>query len=561
MPTAPLRSTTPAIDVYVKLAQYPILSDRIRLRMREELFKRGLVTKMDFEQEVKEQAIDSQQREGLTDPYSQEDETTWQRRLDNIRDYHTDYYFANNLGTSLLNQLVDEVLNNQQAETKHLDLNFNPEIAPWALLFRQGEAYDALPQPEKEKVNHHLEEIKVVLIKRLMSDQLAFIAVAKNVFNISDLRWIYERLIGRGKIGGKASGMMLAWKILQMNDPDLGPDLKNNVRIPDTYFIGSELFYEFIYRNKLERFVNQKYLPDAERQAEFPEIVAACLAGEVPDFLMDQLSEVLAQVKDKPLMVRSSSLLEDHLDYSFAGRYATVFCPNQGQPEQNLADLSNAIRRIYASTFDPKAMLERERYGLIDYDERMALMIQPLVGERHGRYFFPLIVGIGLSENPFYQETDTRKEDGCLRLVWGFASRVTGQEFREQSCIIALSHPRHHPEEPSEDVSQSSQQTIKVVNLETNLFETVPVADILGEPYAHAEYMATAVSPATPPTYTISFEWLTTDQQFVKLMRNALMRLQTVYQKPVELEFTLIIERIPTGSRFHLYVLQCHTVQ
>ncbi len=562
MPTAPLRSTTPAIDIYVKLAQYPILCDRIRLRMREELFRRGIIAKTEFEQEVKNLAVESQRREGLSTPLYQEDESAWQRRLDTIRDYHTDAYFANNLGSALLEQVIDEVLRNQHTEANKTEISFNPEIAPWALLFQQGEAYDALPPPEKEKVKHHLEEIKVVLIKRLMSDQLPFIAVAKNVFQIQDLRWIYERLIGRGKIGGKASGMMLAWKILQMNAPELGPNLGKYITIPETYFIGSELIYEFIYLNKLERFVNQKYLPDAERQAQYPQIVTACLAGKMPPFLAEQLREVLVRLDGRPFIVRSSSLLEDHLDYSFAGKYASVFCPNQGKPEDNLTNLLNAIRRIYASTFDPNAMIEREKYGVIDYDERMAIMIQPLVGERHGAYFFPTIVGIGLSENPLHLETNTRKGDGCLRLVWGFAGRVTGQQFLHQSCIIALSHPRKRSGEAIEsNLLQATQQTVKVVDLETNQFEEVPVHKILGEGYSHLEEVATAVPHAAPeePAYAITFDRLTKDPKFVKLMRYTLMRLQAVYEKAVELEFTLMIDKTPTGPHYTLYILQCHT--
>ncbi len=241
MPTGPLRTTTPTIDVYIKLAPYPILSDRIRLRMRQEMFRRGIVSKTNFEQEVKKLAIESQRREGLNNPESQEDETAWQRRLEAIRDLHTDNYFGNNLGSTLLEQLIEEVLNNQDKSPQGMELTFNPEIAPWALLFEQGELYDALPPPEKEKVKHHLEEIKVVLIKRLLSDQLPFIRVAKRVFSIKSLNWIYERLIGNGKIGGKAGGMLLAWRILEQSDYDYGPTIANHVTIPDTYFIGSEV--------------------------------------------------------------------------------------------------------------------------------------------------------------------------------------------------------------------------------------------------------------------------------------------------------------------------------
>lgn len=563
MPTAPLRSTTPAIDVYVKLAQYPILCDLIRLRMREELFKRGISSKTEFEKEVKHLAAQSQYHEGLSQPLFQEDENTWQRRLDIIRDFHTDSYFANNLGSTILDQLIEEVLRHQQVEPAKIELNFNPEIAPWALLFQQGEVYDQLPPPEQEKVKHHLEEIKVVLIKRLMSDQLAFIAIAKNVLQIKDLRWVYERLIGRGKIGGKASGMMLAHKILKRNTPNLGPNLNEFVGIPETYFVGSELIYEFIYLNKLERFVNQKYLSQAEREAAYPQIVSAFMTGEMPVFLVEQLRDVLSRLHGRPYIVRSSSLLEDHLDFSFAGKYASVFCSNQAEPEQNLAELLNAIRHIYASTFSPNAMAERERYGLIDYDERMAVMIQPLIGERYGRYFFPTTVGIGLSENPLSLESGTRKEDGCLRLVWGFADRVSDKQFLEQSCIVALSHPKKRYQNSKHTLVQATQQFIKVVNLETNEFETIPVDRILSSDYANIDAVATAVPSAKQhqPTYILSFKNLTQDPKFIKLMRYTLARLQAAYEKPVELEFTLEIETNHSGSHYKLYILQCHTLE
>ena len=306
----------------------------------------------------------------------------------------------------------------------------------------------------------------------------------------------------------------------------------------------------------MERFVNQKYLPDVERQAQYPEIMAACLAGQLPEFLLEHLREVLVQFNGRPFIVRSSSLLEDHLDYAFAGKYATIFCPNQGTPAANLTDLLNAIRRIYASTFDPNAMREREKFGLIDYDERMAIMIQPLIGERHGRYFFPTIVGTGWSENPFHQENSTRKEDGCLRLVWGFADRIGSEQFQQQSCLLPLSWTRKRSDEPGNNLPLLSQPTIKVVNLETNQFEIIPTADVLSEIGVPGQQEATLVSD---PVST--FHTLTQDTRFIKLMRQALHRLQTIYEKPVELEFTLMVDNTPTGPRYQLYILQCHTGQ
>ena len=548
MPTGPLRSTTPTIDVYIKLAQYPILCDRIRLRMREELFRRGVVNKTDFEQEVKDLAIESQRREGLNNPTAQEDESSWQRRLDTIRDLHTDNYFANNLGSTLLDQLINEVLSNQDKAPQAVKLTFNPEIAPWALLFEQGKVYDALPPPEKEKVQHHLEEIKVVLIKRLLSDQLPFIRVAKRVFSIKDLNWIYERLIGSGKIGGKAGGMLMAWHILEKANHDFGPDITRQVAIPDTYFIGSEIIYEFLLQNKLERFVNQKYLSVEEMRAQYPEIVAHCLAGKIPNYIMEHLRDVLNRLNGRPFVVRSSSLLEDHLDYAFAGKYASVFCPNQKGPSENFEALLDAIRRVYASTFNPDAMVERQEHGLIDYDERMAIMIQPLIGHQYGRYFLPTIVGAGLSQNPWFKQADSRAKDGCLRLTLGLDERVNLPMADSKACIISLSTPDYLNE------SQALiQKKVKVVDLEENGFKVLPISEILQADYPYGRYLL------NPQTNHLTYDNLIADEKFIRLMRTALTRLENTYGVPVQFEFALEIIDAPGGPDYKLYILQCHT--
>ena len=548
MPTGPLRTTTPTIDVYIKLAQFPILCDRIRLRMREELFRRGIVDKNEFEQEVKDLAIESQRREGLNNPTVQEDEATWQRRLETIRDLHTDNYFAHNLGSTLLEQLINEVLNNQDKTAKPVELNFNPEIAPWAMLFEQGEIYDALPPPELERVKHHLEEIKVVLIKRLLSDQLPFIRVAKHVFSIKDLNWIYERLIGSGKIGGKAGGMLLAWHILERADHDFGPDLSHHVTIPDTYFVGSEIIYEFLLQNKMERFVNQKYLSLEEMRAQYPEIVQRCLTGKIPNYIVEQLRDVLNRLNGRPFVVRSSSLLEDHLDYAFAGKYTSIFCPNQGTPEANFEALLDGVRRVYASIFNPDAMVERQEHGLIDYDERMAVMIQPLIGHRYGRYFLPTIVGAGLSHNPWFEAHDSRSKDGCLRLTLGLDQRIQRPVEDGTACIISLNTPDY-----LHDSKNLIQEKVRVVDLEENCFKTLPISDILRDDYPYGRFLL------DPATGHLSYDFLINDERFIRLMRTSLSRLEKTYGVPVQFEFAVELIDTPRGADYKLYILQCHT--
>ncbi|MEZ4511341.1 MAG: PEP/pyruvate-binding domain-containing protein [Chloroflexota bacterium] len=574
MPTEPLRSITPPIDIYIKLAQYPILCDRIRLRMREELFRRGIVNMPDFEAEVKQKAIESQQREGLTDPFSQEEANQWQRRKDRIRDYQTDAYFGFNLGASLLDHLIEEVLADQPGNKPDtIQLTFNPEISPWEMLFKQGKIYEALPPPEREKVAHHLEEIKVVLIKGMISDQLPFIGVAKKVFDMADLHIIYKKRIGGGKIGGKAAGMALAWKILQQKSPKLGPELSQQVSIPDSFYVGTEAFYDFRQINQLDHMMNEKYRPIDEVKNSHPLVVKAHLAGRFPDAVVTGLRNILDQVGDSPLIVRSSSLLEDNFGYAFAGKYESHFCPNQGTPEQNLEELLNAVRRVYASVGNPNALLYRQQNGLIDYDERMAILVQKLRGQRYGRYFFPVLAGVAYSSNPFRWNPKIRREDGFLRLVWGLGTRAVDRVAHDYPRLIALSHPRLRPETNAAAIRQYSQTMIDVIDLEENKFKTLPIEEILTPDYPflrllasvdRGEFLQDIVSNASSneePHFVLTFDGLTKDAKFVKLMRTALRRLEDMYKTPVDVEFTVeIIPKYPYPD-YKLHLLQCRPLR
>ena len=569
MATTPLRSVTPTIDIYIKLAQYPILADQIRIRMREELFRRGIVSKAGFESEVKEKAMESQRREGLYDPLGQEEANVWQKRKARIRDFQTDAYFANNLGSALLEQIIEEVRNNQPGLTNSYELTFNPEIAPWELLFQQGEIYESLSPVEQERVSHHLEEIKVVLIKGMISDQLPFIGVAKKVFSIADLRRVYRRRIGSGKIGGKSAGMALAWKILQQTDAEFGPDISQYVDIPDSYFIGSEVIYEFRLMNNIEHVMNQKYRPLEEIREQYPKIVEAHLQGEFPAEVVEQLREVMTLLGDSPVIVRSSSLLEDNFGYSFAGKYNSYFCPNQGTEEENLEALIRAIKRVYASTVNPDAILYRQQHGLIDYDERMAVLIQRLRGKKYGRYFMPTLAGVAFSQNPFRWNPKIRREDGFLRMVWGFGTRAVDRVSNDYPRMIALSHPQLRPETTAKAIRQYSQWYVDVIDLEENSFKTLTVQALLAEDYTDLRHIASIDkgdylqeiisigSIQSSDRFVLTFDKIVKDRKFVKLMRTALSRLEQDYGRPIDMEFTVeILPKYPYPD-YKLHILQC----
>jgi hypothetical protein len=230
------------------------LSSRIRARMpalaqvqvRQELFARGITSLEIFEVEVREKAIQSQGREGLHDPYSEEPFDIWEARLARIRDSLTDFYFAYNLPYEEFERIVKEIVG-ERGEPPDM-VTFNPELAPQDMLFQQAELLERLPSEKRKVFEARLQEIKVVLIRTMISDQLAYLPalaqvqvnIARKWFTVDDLKDIRRRKIGYGKIGGKSAGMLLAYRILNEVAP---AEVRAAIRTPVSYFLASDLFY------------------------------------------------------------------------------------------------------------------------------------------------------------------------------------------------------------------------------------------------------------------------------------------------------------------------------
>jgi hypothetical protein len=554
------------LQLYLEITQYPTLAPAIRQRMRAELFRRGVISPGDFEQEVKNKAMASQVREGLTDPYSQEPEYIWHTL--------TDFYFAHNLPHALFEAIVRDVLA-RRVPADDIFLSFNPELAPWAILFDRGEAYEQLPQVQRARVEHHLREIIVVLLKGLISDHLAFVGIAKNLFSIEDLRFVRSRRIGRGKVGGKAAGMLLAWKILQLAEPqqDASPatplDVRSHVILPESYFLGADVFYDFVALNDLHHLNDQKYKPRQEIEADYPKVRRAFIGGRFPDNIVQGLREVLDKIGPRPLIVRSSSLLEDNFGTSFAGKYESIFLPNQGTPEENLQDLLLGISEVYASVFHPDALFDRQQMGLLDYDERMAILLQEVQGERHGDYFFPTLAGVAFSCNPFRWTSKIRRDDGFVRMVWGMGTRAVERVAQDYPRMVALSHPDLRPEVGADEIRRYSQHYVDLINLTENRFETWPVNKILSMEFPAARLLASidkgdylqrpmAYDPSVPPDkLVLTFDNLLTRTQFVPLLKQMLQLLTAYFGCSVDVEFTADILPGHPQPGFCFHLLQC----
>jgi hypothetical protein len=560
--------TPKVLALVLELKQYPILASKIRERMRQEIFARGVISPADFEREVQEKATASQYREGLTDPLVEEPSDVWQQRLAVIRDDLTDFYFAHNMPHWRFEEIVQQTIR-RRAPDQEVVLSFNPELAPWDLLFTLGEEYENYPPGKRAQVQHHLKEIVVVLTKGMISDQLDFVALAREFLTVADLKEIRRRRIGRGKIGGKAAGMMLAWKILQRVETETDFELCQHVAIPDSYFIGADVFYDYHALNDLFSYINQKYKSREEIEADYPEICRAYTGAHFPQDVIERLRLVLEEVGNAPLVVRSSSLLEDNFGYSFAGKYDSFFLPNQGTLEENLEALTCAISKVYASVLSPDALLYRRHMGLLDYDERMAILLQKVIGQPYDRYFFPPLAGVAFSRNPFRWNPRIRREDGLVRLVWGLGTRAVERVSNDYPRMIALSHPTLRPEIGVQAIGKYSQRFVDVLNLETNAFETWPVAEVISGDYPALNLLASEdkgdyvqpifslLSDPDPRSLVLTFDNLLTNTDFVPLIKCLLKTIEKHYERPVDTEFAIQIARGFPRPQLKLFLLQC----
>jgi hypothetical protein len=548
--TLPSLSAERTLNIYLALAQYPILSTSVRARMRRELFKRGVITPQAFEAEARDKAVRSQAMEGVRNPFTEEPAEVWELRLTRVRDHLTDFYFAYNLPYELFEQLVREALTEGGAEGREALVSFNPELAPQSMLFEQAMAIERMPPEARAQAEARLREIKVVLIRTLVSDQLAYVNVAKDWFTISDLDNIRERKVGQGKIGGKSAGMLLAARILIDAGDD---DIRSSSRIPDSYFIGADMTYEFMSMNKLMHWLDQKYKSEEQIRAEFPHLQQEFLDGEFPPDFVDKLRGLLELIGRKPLIVRSSSLLEDNFGTSFAGKYESHFCPNQDTLDKNLARLTEAIIRIYASIFNPDALLYRRAKGLQDYDERMAILIQVVEGERNGKYFMPHAAGVAFSRN-----------------LWGLGTRAVDRVGNDYPRLVALSHPLLHPSASPKDIHHYSQHFVDLIDLEENAFKSLPVQEVLSPRNPLLRYLAqiddngylahlhSMMVEAHPDQLVLTFDGLLSRTSFAVRLRNMLRLLEESYHTPVDTEFTArILNPQALQPEVEITLLQC----
>ncbi len=411
-----------------------------------------------------------------------------------------------------------------------------------------------------------IDGLKVALIRRFLTEQLEFITVAKAVLNIGDFVDLLEHVIlssdSYGRLGGKTAGLFLAEKILG----DLGNDERSVgiVKVPKSWYVASEEIMNFIEYNDLEEVLQQKYRDIQQVRHEYPNIVKLFKSSRFPPEVARGLSVLLDEVGEKPLIVRSSSLLEDRMGSAFSGKYKSLFLANQGGKQERLRALLDAITEVYASIFGPDPIAYRREKGLVDFHEEMAVLIQEVVGSRVGDYFFPALAGVAFSNNEFRWSPRIQREDGLIRLVPGLGTRAVDRVSDDYPILAVPGQPNLRVNTTIDETIRYSPTQIDVINLTTNSFETLAIKDLVrssGATYPafdkifsvlKDDTLRRAVPVLVDPDrddLVADFNGLISDTPFVRNAGNMLKILEERLGTPVDIEFAF------DGNDF--YLLQC----
>ena len=222
------------------------------------------------------------------------------------------------------------------------------------------------------------------------------------------------RVIGSGEIGGKARGLVLLNQLLTSEElRSIYGEI--SVGVPTLTVLRSGVFDAFVEKNDLFRYREGEYSDD--------QIAHAFQLGELPFHILGDLHALVEGVRT-PLAVRSSSLLEDATFEPFAGIYSTKMIPNhQFDPGIRFQKLSEAIKYIFASTFFSSARSYRTATGHDHTEEKMAVIIQDVVGNRHHVRYYPELSGVARSYN-YYPVGRAEPEDGVISLALGLGKTI-----------------------------------------------------------------------------------------------------------------------------------------
>ncbi len=438
-------------------------------------------------------------------------------------------------------------------------------LAPWESVYQKLVHYSNTPSGFDETDAEQF-ALKQELARMLIGHHPVFSQLSDRYFTLHDLFEIRNRLIGAGRIGGKTAGMLLARRILLTEKEKTGIDFAERLDDHDSFYIGSDVFFTFLVNNDLFRLRLHLTCNSATSHEEFQEIEQRFLSGRFPATIQEQFRAMLDYYGQAPIIVRSSSLLEDSFGNAFAGKYRSIFCANQGNPEARLADFMQAVKLVYASALNPDALSYRSKRGLGEYDEQMAILVQRVSGMPYRHYFFPTLAGVAFSQNLYAWNDSIDTRQGIIRLVFGLGTRAVERVGSDYPRMIAISHPNLRPE-VGVKISKYSQHHVDLLDLKTNQFDSHFLADLLvdGE-YPNLHLFVSVMRDNNPydpisakiegevGQWVLTFNNLLRRTDFVPLIGSILAKLEEAYGQPVDIEFTASVD---AGERVRINLVQC----
>ncbi len=537
-----------------KMMQYPHLADEMRGIFIAALEKKGIAGEEEIERKVVEFLGEQSGHESPED-----------RKI--LKEALVDLLFAVHFTTDEIEAHINLARKRDRFRELHRVVN-EERIQPGRVI-RALRDFCNIPQGDLYISPSEAEGVRVALIDRFISNQLPFIGIAKQHLTIRDidemLDHVYLNRRRPGKIGGKAAGMLLAAKIILPRLQDREPDLEEYVRLPESYYFSSGIFSDFIDYNGLHYFRSQKYKTRESIEAEYRNIAELFRKASFPPDSVNDFRAFLERLGEHPIILRSSSLLEDNFGHSFSGKYDSIFLANQGSLETRLEEFMWGLKRVHMSTFGPAPILYRRDHSLLDFDEQMGVLVQKVIGRRFGDYFFPFAAGVAFSRNPFAWTPRIRKEDGLLRIVMGLGTRAVDRVGGDYPRMVPLGNPLLRPQIEARQIMKYSQKMIDVLNLSTNSVETAASMELLHKIDHPDLFYAVSVDEdgfVSAPLFKgmkidlrrscITFENFLTKTPIVPLMKKILRKLEQAYGNPVDVEFAWDENR--------LYLLQCRSL-
>ncbi|MBN2702875.1 MAG: hypothetical protein JXR23_01560 [Pontiellaceae bacterium] len=395
------------------------------------------------------------------------------------------------------------------------------------------------------------------LVRMVISRDAGMQKLIARYISLQDILDIRKRMIGSGLIGGKTVGMLLAQAIVKKNSPRF----VELFEAQDSFFIGSDAFFTFLVRNGIwwvrqNQRHPEKFLEGAEQARR------RIITGDFPAHIMKQFEEMLDYFGQSPFIVRSSSLLEDNFGNSFAGKYESVFCVNQGPRERRMQDFVAAVKRIYASSMSEQALRYRARRDMLDKDEQMALLVMRVSGTMRGRNFYPEFAGVGYSFNPYAWHESIDPKAGVIRLVFGLGTRAVDQTDDDYTRIVALNAPDKRPEANFDEVAQYTQRRVDYLDLEANQQVSEYFMDLVKDADNLPIDMFASIDPSQPRSANshriLTFDKLLNETGFVADMREMLKTIEEAYNYPVDIEFT---GNFMEDGNYRINLLQCRPLQ